>query len=410
MTPLSHTGRHSLRARSALTALAEADPALAALSLWCDHRDGDATLTCGTTITYGPDFAALPAHAQIGLAAHHILHAALRHPARSADLADRHGAAFQPDLFNLAADALVNAVLEAADYALPRPAVTLSGLADAGLPADATLADWDVERLYLALLPRPGEGGDRADRIHAYAKQQNFVSDIDSSDKTTGVDAEDAARWRQHLARAADAGRAAGRGVGAALHRLTDLPDPQTPWQVILRRLVSRAVMQQRQPDLARPARRWIAASAQAAQRGAPQPGFQPGYAAQTGTPRIVVGLDASGSIDDARLALFWAEVTGIARRLSLDLHLAVFDDAIRHTAHIAPHATRLMLPDLPRGGGTAFAPVMAHAQKLSASALVILTDLDGPPGPAPRMPVIWAVPDGHGVTAPFGRLIDLSR
>ena len=404
------TDRHSVRARAALVALAEADPALAALALWCDHRDGPATRTAGTTITYGPDFAALPAHVQQGLAAHHILHVALRHPARLADLAGRHGADFQPDLFNLAADALVNTVLEGADYALPRPAVTLSGLAEAGLPQGADLAGWDVERLYFALLPRPGEGNDRAARIRAYAQRQGFAPDVDPAEGGTGDEAEEAARWRQHLSRAAEAGRAAGRGIGAGLHRLTDLPDPRTPWPVILRRLLSRAVLQQRRTDPSRPARRWIAAGAEAARRGTPQPGFQPGYAARTDTPRIVVAIDASGSIDDARLALFWAEVTAIARRLSVELHLAVFDEAIRHTARIAPHETRLPLPDLPRGGGTAFAPVIAHAQALAASALVILTDLDGDPAPAPRLPVIWAVPDAHGLAAPFGRLIDLSR
>ena len=404
------TDRHSARASPALTALAEADPALAALALWCDHRDGDATRTQGTTITYGPDFTTLLPHEQQGLAAHHVLHVALRHSARLGELAARHGEGFRADLYNLAADALVNTVLERADHALPRPAVTLAGLATAGLPQDADPTGWDVERLYFALLPRPGEGNDRAERISAYAQRQGFAPDIDPVTGAVAEDAEETARWRQHLARAAEAGRAAGRGIGAGLLRLTDLPDPQTPWPVILRRLLARAVLQQHRPDARRPARRWIAAGAEAARRGTPQPGFQPGFAVQTDTPRIVVALDASGSIDDARLALFWAEVTGIARRLSVELHLAVFDDGVRYTTHIPPHEMRLPLPDLPRGGGTAFVPVIAHATALSASALVILTDLDGDAGPAPRLPVIWAVPDARGQTAPFGRLIDLSR
>ncbi len=76
--------RHSVRAGSALRALTETDPALAALSLWCDHRDGAGTVarSSGTTITYGPGFEALPPHEQIGVAAHHVLHVALRHGAR----------------------------------------------------------------------------------------------------------------------------------------------------------------------------------------------------------------------------------------------------------------------------------------------------------------------------------------
>jgi len=40
-------GLHSVRAATALKGLAEADPAIAALSLWCLHRDGDQTRTVG---------------------------------------------------------------------------------------------------------------------------------------------------------------------------------------------------------------------------------------------------------------------------------------------------------------------------------------------------------------------------
>jgi hypothetical protein len=42
--------------------LVETDPAMAALSLWCDQRDGagQRARMAGTMITYGPAFAALP--------------------------------------------------------------------------------------------------------------------------------------------------------------------------------------------------------------------------------------------------------------------------------------------------------------------------------------------------------------
>ncbi|SEN18053.1 Predicted metal-dependent peptidase [Loktanella fryxellensis] len=403
---------HSRRATPALTALAEADPTLAALALWCDHRDGAATATAGAVITYGPEFEALAPHEQIGLAAHHILHVALRHSARLADLQERHGGALRADLYNLAADALINQALLAADYALPRPAVTLTGLLRDGLgQPDASLADWDVERLYFALLPRSGDG-DGDDKAADYARAQGFAPDLDAADGKGASDDPngDAARWQQHLARAIAAGQAAGRGIGAGLRHLADFPDPQTPWPLILRRALAQATMPQRTPTPQRPARAWIAGLAQAQATGTPTPAFQPGMRPLTEIPRICIGLDASGSIDDGRLALFWAEVTGIARRMRVDLHVAVFDDGIRHIARIAPGDPRPRMPDLPQGGGTDFAPVIRHAVAMQASALVMLTDLDGHFGPAPRVPVIWAVPDAHGLTAPFGRLIDLSR
>ncbi|WP_370401943.1 vWA domain-containing protein [Sulfitobacter sp. JB4-11] len=411
---------HSARAGPALRVLAETDPALAALSLWCLHRDGDSTRTQGSTITYGPEFEALARHEQVGLAAHHILHVALRHPARLREMQVRYGAGCDDDLYNLAADALVNEALLQADYALPRPAVTLSELATQALgqpvSAQAALAEWDVDRLYHAL--RKGtadQNGGRGDAARAYAQAQGFAGDIDAADGPADAAQEDqveeAARWRQHLSRAMDAGRQAGRGIGRIGHRIADMPEPRTPWEVILRRTLARAVTVLPQPSHRRPARRWIAATAQAARAGSATPGFEPGQRLLSDVPRIVLAIDASGSIDDARLALFWAEVSGIARRLRAELHLLVFDDRIHHSVRIDPTQTGFPMPDLPRGGGTDFRPVLDEARRLQAAALVVLTDLEGDAGPPPKgLAVIWALPDAGTMTAPYGQLIDLSR
>ncbi|SLN18045.1 vWA domain-containing protein [Roseisalinus antarcticus] len=413
---MTTTPRHSTRAHPALQALAEADPAIAALSLWCAHRDGSDTRTDGATITYGPDFAELPFHEQTGLAAHHVLHVALRHPARLAGLQSRLGEGFAPDLYNLAADALVNEALLLAGHALPRPAVTLTGLLSESLGQDlapeAALAEWDVDRLYHALAGRASGPGGAGGKARTYARERSFDPDLDPSPggAEDAGDVEEAARWRQHIARAMDAGRQAGRGLGRIGHRIADIPEPRTPWEVILRGLLARAVTVLPQPSHRRPARRWIAGVAEAARTGGPTPGFEPGRRPLTDVPRIALAIDASGSIDDARLALFWGEVTGIARRMRAELHLMVFDDQVRVRDRVDPTQTRLSLPELPRGGGTDFRPVVAEALGLGAAALVILTDLEGDPGPAPSgLPVIWALPDAGRRTPPYGRILDLS-
>ncbi|MEM8850229.1 MAG: VWA-like domain-containing protein [Pseudomonadota bacterium] len=404
---------HSTRARAALQDLAETDPAIAALSLWCEHRDGTATATRGSTITYGPDFEVLPPHEQRGLAAHHILHVALRHSARLGDLQGRLGEGFSTDRYNLAADAVVNEALLLADYALPRPAVTVTGLLREALGQDTTpeaaLAAWDVDRLYHALGDAGMRDGPKGDGS-GDGSARRFVPDLEGEDGRAGTpdDGEQAALWRQHIARALDAGRRAGRGLGRIGHRIADIPAPQTPWEIVLRRLLTKAATPLPRPSPLRPSRRWLAGAAQAEQAGTPLPGFEAGRRPLTDVPRIAVALDASGSVDDARLALFWGEVTGIARRLRAELHLMVFDDAIRHQARVDPQG-RPALPDMPRDGGTAFRPVIDAARALDVAALVILTDLDGDPGPAPRLPVIWAVPDGRGLVAPYGRLLDLA-
>ena len=416
------TTLHSTRATTALRALNEHDPAMAALALWCDHRDrdhGPAAETTGQTIHYGPEFDTLPRHEQMGLAAHHILHVALRHSPRLAALALRLGDRFDTRLWQIAADAIVNETLLAAGYAIPRPALTLTGLLAQALDSTATprqaLADWDVDRLYHRLRDAtPGGTGDAQSRALSYATAQGFRPDLtpgtgpsDTPDPKTDAD------WHRHLSRALEAGRMAGRGIGAAGLRLADIPTPETPWEVILRRLLTRATQDAPQPTHRRPARPFIAAMAQAQRDQTPEPAFQPGTARQSPAPRVVIALDTSSSITDDALALLMAETAAIARRTRAELHLIPFDDtpapAIKLDPATAP--TQLRKINAPRGGGTAFAPAFAAAAALTPSILIVLTDLEAPLPQRPRFPVIWAVPDArHAPKAPWGTILDLSR
>src|SRR6056297_3485807 len=103
----------SQRAARATGFLAEHDPALASLALWCDiHDAAGETRTHGQTILIGERFTALPLREQIGLIGHHILHVALRHGARMSGMRQRLGTSFADETFNLATDALVNDVLD----------------------------------------------------------------------------------------------------------------------------------------------------------------------------------------------------------------------------------------------------------------------------------------------------------
>ncbi len=405
---------HSARATPALRALTESDPALAALSLWCAHRDHDGpTETCGTEIRYGPGFATLPLHEQIGLAGHHVLHVALQHSGRMADMAARFPDGFDPMLWQIAADAIVNEVLLQARHALPRPALTLTGLlarvgGTAPAPVNA-LAEWDCDRLYLAL--KGGQGGAQG-RAKALAAELGLGPDLRPV-AGGAAEIEDAAEWRAHLARAMAAGAAAGMGIGSFGHRLADLPRPRVPWEHVLRRLLLRATLPIPAPSHRRPARGWLAAEALARAQNTPVPVFQPGLSRQSAAARIVIGLDCSTSIDASRMALLMAEVTGIARRMGAEVHLMTFDTEVRQSLRLDLHraTAQLAVLDLPSGGGTDFAPLIARARALGPSALIILTDLDGPCGPDPRLPVIWAVPDASPApVAPFGRVLSLAH
>jgi predicted metal-dependent peptidase len=399
---------HSARATPALQALTEADPALAALSLWCAHRDMAAGLaeTRGDTIHYGPGFARLPLHQSIGLAGHHILHVALRHSARMAAMRNRLGERFDAGLWGIAADALVNEAVLQAGHALPRPALRLAGLLAAVPGLGGGLADWDVERLYLRLA-QAAVGADDAARAHAAA--QGHAPDLHPADD--GAIGQAADDWPGHLARAMQAGRMAGRGIGALGRGLGDLPLPRLPWEVLLRAALARALIARRAPQPLRPARRWIAQADDAARRGLPDPGFVPGATRLAAAPRLVLALDMSGSVGDAQMALLLAEVGGAAARAAAEVWLVPFDDTADAPLRLPPGPLRADRLPLRKGGGTSLAPPLAAAARLGPSLAVVLTDLQADLPAPPRFPVLWAVPDDTGLPPPpWGQVISLAR
>ncbi len=439
--------RHSARATRALRMLGERDPAFAALALWCRHRDGGPdpvpppngafeppAWTDGATITYGPGFATLAPHEQVGLAAHLILHVAFRHAPRAAAMWRRFGAGFDEATFNVAADALINEALLLAGYALPRPCVTVVELlAEAlgeRLTAETAVVRYDAEALYVRLTAsgagRAAKAGDRngraptvsaAERTRTYALRQCFAQDVASGradPEAARREAAEEAEWRQRVARAFEAGRRAGTGIGALGWRLADLPEARTPWEVVLRGLVTKAVTQAPRLSHGRPARRWIARDDAARREGTAAPAFEPAMLSERATPRVAVGLDCSGSVDDALLGLFAAQVAGIGRRSGAEVHVLVFDETVRSQRVMrgADWERELTGIDFARDGGTSFAPMIAAAARIDPAIIVVLTDLDGPFGPAPgRTPVIWAVPGpAPRQPPPFGRVLSLAR
>lgn len=397
---------HTTRAARALAHLGEVDPALAVLALWCRHRDGDgATRTEGDTITYGDGFAALNLPEQVGTVAHHVLHVALRHSMRAAALAERLGDAFDPVLFGMAADGIVNDTLILAGHAIPRPAVTLTDLLSvAGQPAPsavAALERWDADRLAMMLHADAG----RARQVADWGKTRGFAPDLNPGNRGA-TPGDTAADWRNRMLRALEAGRKAGAGIGRIGAVLADLSTEQVPWEVHLRGLLARALADRPQPNWRRPAGRWVARMAEAERTGAPAPVFEPGTTRAAHRPRVVIGLDTSSSIDAQTLRLFGAEARSIARRTGAEAHLLAFDETVFAAHRLDPDGWRALesLP-LRTGGGTDYRDLFVQAGALCPSIAIILTDLDAALPPAPAFPVIWAVP--RPVDAPpFGRVL----
>ncbi|MEX3016043.1 vWA domain-containing protein [Gymnodinialimonas hymeniacidonis] len=399
------SARH--RASRALAHLGEVDPALAVLSLACRHRDGTGrTKTQGATILYGPGFEQLGLAEQVGLAAHHVLHVALQHSDRKAALAERLGDRFDPSLFDLAADGIINETLQLADHALPRPAVLLTELlaemGEAAPSAVAALSEWDADCLAMHLHADP----QRAAKARDFGATRGFAQDLDLGEADTEGEPQKAADWRNHMLRALEAGRKAGTGIGRLGAILADLAPPTLPWEVELRGILAKALADRPQISHRRPAGRWVAMAADAMARGAPEPVFQPGQSRDASRPRVVVALDTSSSIDALTQSLFFAEVQGVARRTGAEVHLLAFDEEVFESRRIDGFGATLADLDLRTGGGTDFAPVFEASDRLTPSILVILTDLDAPCPDAPTYPVIWAVPGRTEVVVPFGRCL----
>ena len=402
---------HSRRARRALAQMTEVDPAIAALALWCDHRDhGETTSTSGDTVFYGPEFEDFSAPEQIGLSAHHVLHVALRHSSRQAEMASRLGRAFKPKLYNLASDAIVNEALLAGGHAVPRPAVRAKELIELlpGLDTIAPniLADWDTDRLYHALAkPLEGDPSKVHPAVEEYMQKRRFAPDLASKgDFETQTD-----MWSSRVDQALELGRSAGIGIGPALVRFADIPVSQTPWEHRLRRLLAKAVTDVPRLSNKRPASRWIAREAMALQSGSAAPAFEPGFARDIECPRVVIALDTSSSVTDTQIDLFASEALGIQRRSTAEVHVIGFDTEVHAQLKLtSPDAIKRL--ELRRGGGTDFGPIFDAAQKLDPSLLVVLTDLDAPLPPTPRFPVIWAVPEAVSREPGFGTVLVMDR
>lgn len=409
---LTDPPRHrSPRTEKVVAHLPEHDPVLAALAIWCDIVDGAEaqTFTRNDTIHIGQTFEALPLREQIGVLGHHVMHVALRHEHRMQVLQSRYGQGFDPDLHNLCSDAILNECLTRGGLALPRPVVQLSDLlAHSPLPGlDPTqdiLQHWDVDRLYLAV---KRSGAD----MTALKEGCGFSPDIRPDDAPLKADRV-AGVWRAHLIRAAQSAGSMGRGIGPLLRHLADIRQSQTPWEHRLRRLLLKALSPNPRRSYRRPRSAWIAAEALAVSSGGPVPVFEPALKPEAFRPRLVIAVDASGSVETETLALFAGEVIGITNKTGAETHLLCFDEEVFAHKTLTALNARSTFYDLPfrRDGGTSFIDVLSKADALNPSMILVMTDLLGAYGAQPKAPVLWASPVAVTTAPPFGEVIELVR
>ena len=447
------------RGTRAIQRMVEFAPSTGGLALWVRHVDlakdtrAPAIATDGNALYYGPDFDRLSLGEQSGWVAHEVLHIALRHPQRLADMRQLLGDV-DVQLYNICADAIVNSTLGHLTWlTLPSSAVFLGRLLAVALSErqseDQALLNWDVEKLYRAIDDRRvgargglknnrhergagagasdggGGGKERADatesRRHTQraappadgprAAQVRLLGGATPADLIPTQDprvapeseAEEARTWRERLLRAH-----AGDGAHSMLRTLiADLPRTRTPWEQVLRTRLAHSLAPKPGISWSRPARSYIANQGRAGRHRLP---WTPGFTSLKPSPHLVVIVDVSGSIGEALLEKFAREIETITRRQEAGLVLIVGDDAVRRVTQFAPGRADLRGIEFVGGGGTDFPPLLQEAEKHRPNAVVVLTDLDGPAHCRPSWPVIWAVPEAHASRVhPFGRKLILS-
>ncbi|EXJ13197.1 hypothetical protein D779_3944 [Imhoffiella purpurea] len=202
-------------------------------------------------------------------------------------------------------------------------------------------------------------------------------------------------QWRQRLAGAAQQALQAGKLGGELARTIEHLLQPQLPWRMLLARYLTSHARDDY--DYHRPSRRegdFILPRLHSHQMD------------------LAVAIDTSGSIRDAELDDFIAEIDAIKGQVSARVTLLPCD------ARLSPDAPFRFEPWDPfrkpvrigGGGGTSFLPVFEWlaAQDRSPDLLVYFTDANGVfPEREPPYPVIWLV---KGRTAvPWGQRIQLN-
>jgi predicted metal-dependent peptidase len=369
--------------------------------------------TDGKTVFAGPAYEAYPPREKLFIVLHELLHVALAHPTRMRELAKRQRD-FDPLLYNLAADALINSSLEkAVGLSAPAGAVMLQPLLTSlelwppYARVEEEIRKWSSEALYLALRQHyqrmNGSGGLR-DIHQNNPLGRDLREGLGRSQSNPEAEAE-IRSWARRLQLA--------RGVmaGTLEYLAAELPQVKTPWERVLRNYLYRRIATKKFVNYTRPSRRWLGLEYEMHQREGLALPFEPDRSRPGWGGRIAVAVDSSGSIEDQILARFGGEVAQIMAQTGSKVLLIVSDAAVHQSEELEGLAgqERLRKIRYKGRGGTDFRPAFSVAAVWKPDVMVYLTDLEGPAGEAPSFPVLWAIPPGlPKCQAPWGMLVEL--
>jgi predicted metal-dependent peptidase len=387
-------------------------PGFAAIALWVPYSTSDTTdyaaFTDGRKIVAGEKFwTNFEPLERAFILCHEILHVALRHVPRGAvayRTSPQHG-----HIWNISCDAVINYALSKMSWLkFPAGGVHIEQVLSREVLAQRPASSWSAEAIYEHLLAEIGVPADKESYEEMIKEwlDSHGMNDFDMIPAPGGEDdgssGELASRiWAARLARA----QAGDRPGGLLRNLVGDFPVAPTPWPQILRSFMQDAVLPQSRENWNRPSRRVLSGTSQV---------FEPATQPEMGIRRAGVVIDTSGSIDEALLTRFCAEVSTVQRRTGCEIMLLTADAAIQSETRIVNDGRPLIDKvragqiEIKGGGGTMFGPAIARLNQLQVSVALYFTDLQGIFGSeVAAMPLLWCSTTPNQ-SAPFGRVVYL--
>lgn len=322
--------------------------------------------TDGKKLYINPDnFLKLSDDEQVFLLAHETLHVAYLHMHR---LDNR-----DPELFNIAADFVINLELQDQGFSLIQ-----GGLID---PKYAGLSTEEVYDLLLKEQQQAPQSNPMGSDImygkHSPQDTESSIQEIQGKIMQAAMIAE----------QANEAG-----SIPASIKRyLEKILKPKVNWKVVLRRFFNDLDIQE--TSWRRPKKKYL-------------PMYLPTrYSNQLSS--ISIAIDTSGSITKQQFNQFISEVASIFRFLKpKELEVIQFDYGIKSVDKVKS-LENLKTINFTGGGGTDVKEVIERFIDKPSKALVIITDgYLSTDLPRPNHPVIWVVFDNPNFVAPFGQCI----
>lgn len=341
--------------------------------------------TNGSVCKYNPDFIAKWDDEQIfGLVLHESCHVVLMHMWRRDDR--------DPQLWNYANDAIINAYIKSRGYKLPDGGVHLDWV------RDEHSSEYVYDKLKKDQQAKQGSGqkndsGDDADGSSSpSAGGFDGTGDLeDAVDEATRTDME------ATIVTAAKMAKECGHGSSLIDRVLENVGASKVRWQDVTRSMMTESAAADY--SYIRPSRRFIGAGL-----------YLPSLRTEN-LGGLAIGFDTSGSMGPSECNQIAAELQAIVDDLQPAFVEVIYcDSSVAGVQRFERDETLTLKPK--GGGGTRFEPVFEHIMESGEHycGMIYFTDMEGDLEECtdPGIPVIWADIGRYHPNAPFGTRVEV--